>query len=358
MRRFLWGAIGICACLLTIGVALADSDGTWDVFLERGTSDGADSLIFVDVLTGETHEMVTHGERYTRLRNGILYYDASQQVVLFAQPDQAEPQAHPYIHMDPDARRIDWTTSDDKRQIAWTLTYGSPEAITTVTHVLSADGTGPHEVLSDGPQIGVRVLPIAFSDDGNRLFVDMYPDGLERYVAYSQYAGLHQLDLETGELTPLPGEPGCFCGAGIRGNSFVRLSLNSDPSAFDVRYYNLASDRAVTIPAQGFNNFTQAGDVLLTSDGLQAVYALSDVSDFGTAQQSIRTVFMLVDLRAMRQRPLTEPITTYVHPLQWTEDNSAILFTSTQNNGTWKVSLETGQLQKVAEAAFLGSIQE
>ena len=124
-----------------------------------------------------------------------------------------------------------------------------------------------------------------------------------------------------------------------------------------MRYYNLSSDRAVTIAAQQFNNFTQAGDVLLTDDGLLAVYALSDVADFGTQQQSIRTVFMLVDLQSMTQRPLTEPITTYVHPLQWTEDNSAILFTSVQNNGTWKVSLETGQLQKVAEATFLGSIQ-
>lgn len=355
MRRFLDMCLMLIVLLAVGTITLADSDGVWDVFLERGAA--TDTLIFVDVLTGETQRITTQGARYTRLRNGVIYYDASQRTVLYAQPDNAQPIEHPYIHMDDTARRIDWATSDDNRLIAWTLTYGPPEAITTVTRVLTSDGTGPHEILSDGPQTGVRVLPIAFSEDGQSLYVDMYPDGLERYVAYSQYAGLHRLDIETGELTPLPDEPGCFCGAGIRGDAFVRLSLNSDPSGFDVRYYNLSSDRAATIAAQQFNNFTQAGDVLLTADGQLAVYALSDVADFGTQQQSIRTVFMLVDLRTMTQRPLTEPITTYVHPLQWTEDNSAILFTSVQNNGTWKISLDTGLLQKVAEATFLGSIQ-
>ncbi|QPC84850.1 hypothetical protein G4Y79_10905 [Phototrophicus methaneseepsis] len=355
MRRVLL----LSLLLLMTGVAAVQSEtgGIWDVFLQRGAGEnGSDALIFVDGLTGNSQTVSVQGERYTPLRDGILFYDASQRRILIARPDQTvEP--HPFIRMDAEARRIDWIVSEDGRAIAWTLTYGTPEAITTITSVITPEIPRPQLVLEDGPQVGVRALPIAFNETHSLLYMDTYPDGLERYVAYKLYAGLFQLDLSTGETSPLPGEPGCFCGAGVRRDKFVRLGLSGDLSGFDVHYFDLTSGQDRHIDAIRLSNFTQAGDVLVTEDGTLAVYALSDVSDFGTPEQSIRTVFMLIDLLSMEQRPLTEPITTYVHPLLWTEDNSAILFTSTQRDGTWKVSLDTGELLKVAEATYLGSIQ-
>jgi len=65
-------------------------------------------------------------------------------------------------------------------------------------------------------------------------------------------------------------------------------------------------------------------------------------------------VFMLADLITMTQRPLTDPITTFVHPVRWTDENSAILFTSPQVNGTWKILLADGDLRKVANEKFIG----
>jgi hypothetical protein len=85
-----------------------------------------------------------------------------------------------------------------------------------------------------------------------------------------------------------------------------------------------------------------------------AVYALSNIANFGTTRQSIQTVFMLADLNAMTQRPLTDPITTFVHPVRWTDENSAILFTSPQVNGTWKILLADGDLRKVANEKLIG----
>jgi hypothetical protein len=56
------------------------------------------------------------------------------------------------------------------------------------------------------------------------------------------------------------------------------------------------------------------------------------------------------------QTALTDPITTFVRPVAWTEDNSAILFTSPTLDGTWKIQLSDGALVKVAEATYLGTI--
>jgi hypothetical protein len=65
---------------------------------------------------------------------------------------------------------------------------------------------------------------------------------------------------------------------------------------------------------------------------------------------------MLVDLEAMTQKPLTDPITTFVEPLMWTEDNSAIIFTSRQRDGTWKINLADGRLDRVADATYMGIV--
>jgi hypothetical protein len=96
------------------------------------------------------------------------------------------------------------------------------------------------------------------------------------------------------------------------------------------------------------------GDILLSPDGRLAVYALSRVTDFGLETQSIRTVFVLVDLDMQTQTPLTQPIRTFVIPVSWTEDNSAILLTNPLQNGTWKINLAGGSLERIADATYLG----
>jgi hypothetical protein len=67
-------------------------------------------------------------------------------------------------------------------------------------------------------------------------------------------------------------------------------------------------------------------------------------------------VFVLVDLERMTQTALTDPITTFVEPLAWTEDNTAILLTSRQRDGTWKISLADRTLERIAEATYLGTL--
>jgi hypothetical protein len=189
------------------------------------------------------------------------------------------------------------------------------------------------------------------------LYLDFQPEGISDFTPFPQYAGLIALDLTTLQWAYLPGEPGCFCGAGFGGGLFLRLKVNGDLSGFDLHVHNLAGQIEQTIPAQAIRNYTQAGDILLSPDGTKAVYALSQIKDFGKAGQSVRTVFMLVDLVSMTQTALTEPITTFVEPLAWTQDNSAIIFTSRQRDGTWKINLNDGRLDKAAEATYLGTVR-
>jgi len=81
------------------------------------------------------------------------------------------------------------------------------------------------------------------------------------------------------------------------------------------------------------------------------------INDF-CVEQAVRTVFMRVNLLTLEQSPLSRPITSFVQPLKWTEDNTAILFTSDRQNGTWKIMMDSGQVVKVAAATYLGHLRQ
>ena len=330
---------------------------TWDVFIERDTSnDESDTLLFIDVLTGETVSVETTGERYTPLPKGVIFFDWVEKQVKWVTPDGLI-QDHPFIIFSFGVRRIDWVVSNDSKFIAWTLTReGGNNTLITTTFVADIEGNNIREVLIDGPRENVRALPIAFSEDNQMLYMDTHPDGLSQFSPYTQYAGLFALDLKSGDISPLPGEPSCFCGAGFGSGMLLRLVLNSDLDGFDVAVYSVDGGDPRTIPAIIRRNYTQAGDVLFSDDGSYAVYALSQVRGFGTVEQIIRTVFIQVDLLTFEQEVINNPITTFVHPVAWTEDNTAILFTSEQQNGTWKINLADGQLIKVADASYIGRL--
>lgn len=329
----------------------------YEVYLERGV-DGTnvDRIIFMNLITGDLSDARVTGERYMPIGDDIVYFDYVTRQVMMVSTDGV-PRPHPFIQIDGSARRIDWVYSRSGRKLAWTVTSGTTDALSTRTFIANVDGTGQQEILQDGPRAGLRALPVAFRSDNSALIMDNHPDGLERFTAYTQYAGLFEVNIETGEIASLPGEPACFCGAGIRTDQLIRLTLNTAVSGFDVRVTDLDSDFQQTIPAER-SNYTLAGDVLISPDGTRAVYALSNVSNFGTVNQQVQTVFMLINLQNFTQQSLTEPITTYVHPMRWTEDNTAILFTSPQRNGTWKIGLNDGRLVKVADASYIGTLRD
>jgi hypothetical protein len=340
---------------------LAAQDATstthvWEVFLQRGVSGEADTLTFVDVITGDQTPVSITGERYTLVGNAVMYFDRAANRVMLALPD-GKVSEHPFIQPGTETRRVDWQLSADGKKIAWTLTEGNPTALTTLTTISNIDGTEVQEVLSDGPRNAIRALPVAFSADYATLYMDFQPDGFADFTPMPQYAGLIGVDVATGKWDYLPDEPSCFCGAGFGGDTLLRLRVSTDLSGFDVHLYNLTGKVEQTIAAQPLRGYTQAGDVVISPDGHQAVYALASVQNFGRADQRVSTVFMLVDLDLKTQTALTQPITTFVEPHSWTEDNTALLLTSRQQDGTWKINLSDGKLTRVADATFLGTVR-
>lgn len=333
-------------------------------FLRRDAADPMRyELIFVDLLNGEMNSVIVRGERFTVAGDAVLYFDPTRGQVMRAAPDgQIAPHAFMQIEgVALGSARIDWAVTPDGKLLAWTQATTDPAGrIATVTWIASADGSNRRILFADGPRTdGLRALPVAFSTSRTRLFMDYQPDGLTALTPYPQFAGLFALELAANEALPqfLPGEPGDFTGAGFGAGYFLRLALTPDLAAFDVRAFNLDSGLAWTIPALRLRGFSQAGDFLVSPDGRYAVYALSQITGFGTPSQAVQTVFMLVDLVEMSQRSLTDPITEYVRPAAWTDDNSAIMFTSPQRDGTWKISLSDARLVKVADATYLGVLR-
>lgn len=329
---------------------------TWEVFLQQNIDSlGTDRLIFIDTLTGDETPVEVLGERYTPLGRAVLFFNPANRRAMLAAPD-GSVRPHPFIETGPLTRRIDWALSDDRSMIAWTLTNGSdPARLTTLTYVATVEGTDPRLALSDEERDNIRALPVAFSADMTELYMDYQPDGVSAFTPIPQYAGLFALDLDGGAIRFLPGEPGCFCGAGIGAGWFLRLAVQG--SSFDLHAHDLNAEVRHVIPALRLRNYTQAGNILIAPSGSRAVYALAQISGFGTPRQSVETVFMLVDLVTMMQTRLTDPLTTFLQPVAWTDDESGILFTSPQVDGTWKVTIGEGEMVKVAEAAYLGVLQ-
>lgn len=316
------------------------------VFLTSGNQ-----LLFVDLLTGDTQTIAVNGDHFTVVRDTVMFYDRTSRRVMVAAADGTLSE-HPFIQPNENVSRIDWHISHDENSIAWTETSGTPSALATTTWVAGIDGEDARQVFSDGPRDGIRAYPLAFSEDKSILYMDYQPDTIGDLTPFRQYAGLFALDLVSGTTNSLPGEPACFCGAGISGGIFLRLTLAD--SGFNLRVRNLNNDSETTLAP--INNFTQGGDVLIAPDGQRAVYALAQISGFGTGSQSVQTVIALVDLLTMTQRPLGAPTDRLLRPILWTEDDSAILFADPQSQTTWKATIRDGALEQIASGVYLGTL--
>jgi hypothetical protein len=355
----------ILVLLLTATFGYAQNRAIYQVFVLHDVEETElDRLIFVDMLTGAEVSTQVNGARYTTADDSVLFFDNVTRRVRLASPNGIV-RDHPFIQTDSNTYRIDWALSADKTLIAWTITQGvNQTSLTTYTTAATMDGTLTRQILVDGPREGIRAMPIAFSDDQALLYMDYQPDGIGDITPFTQYAGIFSVNVPqeaNGQIsTPrfLPNEPGCFCGGGIGAGWFLRLALTADLTGYDVRVYNLIGAVEQTIPALSLRNYTQAGDFLISEDGTRAVYALARVEGFGTPEQSVTTVFALVDLQTMTQALLGDPITTFVHPLAWTEDNSGLIFTTPERDGTWKISVVSGGLTKIADATYLGTVRQ
>jgi hypothetical protein len=363
LTRRLWPllALMITLCAGTILHAeLADDPARhpWYVFHQRSTDQiPLDRLIFLDMLTGQEIAVRVDGERYTAIRDAVLYFDRTERQVMLATPD-GERRPHPFVRLAPGEQRIDWVIAPDNRTIAWTVTRTDPNGRLVTATYIGSSTADIRLVLEDGPyDVDIRALPVAISEDLSQLFMDYHPDGVSQFIVYDQYASLFAVDLETGRVSLMPDEPAnCICGAALARDRFLRMRLTTDLDGFDLHVYNIGGTLGHRISAIRTDRYDTGGDILISPDGRQAIYALTRL-DGGGADLTTRSAVVLVDLEMLTQSVLVDSITTFVRPVEWTEDNSAVIFTSPMQDGTWKINLRDRRLERIATATYIGVLR-
>lgn len=356
----LWLIIGmlLAAPLAAQDAALPEADQSgWDVFVRKDEFDGDVELVFINILTGEMNSIDVSGERFTMLGSAVLYYDLDEEQVKLAAPDTSI-RDHPFLGKSADTERVDWIVLKDGRTIAWTETRREDGgALSTSTYASDLDGANRRELLADGPRDGVRVLPVAFSAITNELIMEAHPDGIGKHFSYTQYAGLFALHVVDGAVRQLPDASHCYCPAGFGDHILLRFPPASSGDGVDVKVFGLDGVQQMAIESASPAGFTSPGEALVSADGNKALYVVSQVPVPGDAASETRSVFVLADLQTLQQSIVSNPITGLVRGITWTEDQGAVLFTSEQQLGAWKLRLSDGKISEVATALYLGSLQ-
>lgn len=325
-----------------------------EAFVAEAAEPGqSDTLSLHNLLTGEQPDLAVAGARYSIVGNEVVFYDERSNRVQAVGAD-GQIHEHPLIQPSESARRIDWAYSPEADQVAWTITEGSPDALTTATYIASPEGAGARLVLRDGPRAGIRAFPIGFSADGGTLYLDYQPDTIADIAPLRQYAAMFALDLASGTVSSLPGEASCYCGGGVGAGWFVRLALAD--AGFDLRVYDLNSSASTVIPSLGLAEYTQAGDLTISPDGSKAVYTLLQLVP-GGEPGAVRVIYVVADLINGTQRALNadDPGERLLRPAAWAEDGAALLMNDTGSGGTWRLDVNTGALRQAASANYIGS---
>ncbi|MCU0466154.1 MAG: hypothetical protein MUF38_16500 [Anaerolineae bacterium] len=354
-----WLVLAVLAVLVNLTPAAQETDGTPRTVYHVLRDNRGGALAFIDPVTGEEQRVLASGERFTIVRGGVIWWDSDAGQVMWAGMDTLDASAHPFIQLRPGDSRVDWAVSDGGRRILWTLVRDdAPGIITTQTWTATVDGADRRLILEETRTDGLRVKPVAFSPDGQNAVMDYQPGGLESLLIFPQFAGLFTIDTtaETPEAAFLPGEPGDFTGAGVKDGRVVRLTVAGELGGFDVRVLDLALGRALTIDALRLSGYTLAGDVLVSPDGERAVYTLATITGTVGAAR-VESVLVSVDVSGLTQTALTTPQPRLLRPVGWTDGGEAILLIDPAEDGTWKVRLDSGRVEPVANLTWVGKVE-
>ena len=364
MRIYLFLSILLATAMSVIGQDVAQpglQQHTWDVFARRNAENLAQTdLIFINLLSGERTTIGAMSRQFTMTSNGIIYLDRQTGQVKLAKAD-GNVRDHPFIQVTSDAHRVDWIVSEDGEHIVWTISQIVNDGqLITATWLADIAGAEIRELLVYGPRDDIHLLPIAFGEDGSEIYMEAHADGSEGLSPYLRRTGLFALVVTADGLhtRALPGDPNCLCAVGFGTNRLLRLAPNLDSGGLDVEVFPLDGGERQVIPALSRGNYRDGGNILLSADGTQAVYALSPARDSAAEIDEIRTLLVHVDISSGRQRIASSPIPGLVRPLAFTDEDRAVLFTTQQSNQTFKLDLEDGRHIQVADAVYLGRLSD
>lgn len=334
---------------------------SWDVFTRQSAENATlTDVIFINLLSGAPSTFSATGDRFTLVNNGVIFLDTVERQVKLGKADGVI-RDHPFINLTAEAHRVDWAVSNDKEWIVWSISRQVADGqLITATWLADAAGTEVRELLVYGPRAGIQLRPIGFGEDRSEIFMEAMALGSEGSGIYARRTGLFALALSDDELVTraLPGDQTCFCAVGFGANLMLRLAPNRASNGLDVEIYAMDSGEKQIIPALSRGNYREGGNILISADGKQAVYALSQVRDVEGEMDEIRSILVHIDMENGRQQIASSPIAGPLRPLSFSERNRAALVAAEQSGKTLKVALDDGRLVTVADAVYLGQIGE
>ena len=339
--------------LLGIGmptVSHAQQTG-YDVFFDP---DGQ-TLYFVDASTGLSSVSQAEGSQHTLLNTGVLYQEASTGFPRLVAPRSSTVLT--WMQPATDSISVQWIASPDGKRLVWTVVQSSGATMISDLHLAQVSGDDARVIKHIESADGSAAYPLLITNDGLTLFYTLQPPPSPiTYLVFPVAADIHRLDLSSGEDERLPNEPNCACPAGFSadGQFYARLEPNTKGSGFAVRLWSLPNQSDSLIPVIPNFLHTQAGDVLISKDGNQMVYASARGVSAGRSE---RYAVILVDRQRNTQTLLTDALTDGLRPLNFTPDGKSVILVGMAKGGTYKLNLTTQARLQVSAYNFLGQLQ-
>lgn len=321
-----------------------------DVFIERDPATDEANIYFVDALSGlSTVVNVSSGRRFTLVGDYVLYEKANSGTIMRATASGMQ-EPHPFIQRAVDTEKLRWITSPDAQTIAWVrVDTGDNSEV----YVAWADGRDLRQLPIDSPGPAFELAPVALANGMTAFFYDAEhspPD-----APFTTFNHIIEYNIADEAFYDLPQEPNCPCGAAFSadGRIFARLEASNGEGPFALHIWDLPTDADISIPAPNIP-YRSAGDLLLNATGTFAVYgAASNVSETDDTTE-LRYALVLVDAVTQQQYLVLEPSPLRYRPLAFIDADSALLVST--DEGTYKLSFVTGELDLVSDKLYLGSI--
>lgn len=253
--------------------------------------------------------------------------------------------------------RVDWMLSDDMRTIAWAEVDLNQLGWQSRIYVADVDGNNLR-ALPDLPilpiQVTHRVEMLGVSNGGQRVFFDAehlpnVPEGFlfEGYQRATAYSDRNPTYFD------LPNEPNCVCPALITndGQSLLRLQQSFQVNGYELHVWNLQDNSEVVVPPIDMP-YLQAGFMLLNSSRALALYLIGDVD--GTSETY---GLVLVNIASRQQTVILEEWTTRLRPMAFIDRNTSVILVDMDEQITYKLRLDTGEMLPVADKMWIGTIQ-
>lgn len=367
-RGIIWLMMGLMLVMGKYPVGYAQVPTPIEVFAQHNRADQTITVYFTNAVSGLSTPVVLAGfrpelyllEHLTLIPSGVLFYDTTSRQVSVALPS-GQVMPHPFIPQQRDNLAVvDWVVSSDRQSIAWVEVFPNPDAWLSKVYIADINGNQitplPDLSASQVNTLG-RFLPIAITNDRQALFYDAaYPVG-ERPASqfFRQYTELGVYRADVGGYQTLPNEPACVCGGAVSADGASMVRLRPTAAGFDAQWQVLSNGSSATLPFSSAITFAQAGDLSILDALPFGIY--TQAQNLTTDDPNAQFALILIDFTTLTQRYLLGPSAQRFRVVGQ-DDSETLILAEVYEGGTYKMSIQDGQLTQLSDNIWLGTLYQ